>query len=279
MKNLSEKGLLVNLKISHWSGKKNDKEIAKDVETQHNTTNAGRYKKNLIDDTLLKVVHSKSAEIRRFVWENTMPWGDNGDRLLPTAHYMDFCASFRDLQSDFWDAVNDYLAAYPNLVVDAKARLKTMFRAKDYPTDDRMKNKFNLDVAFEQIANLDDFRIQVNQNEMANLKAQMEQDFGQRLVGATKDIWDRIKETVGHMVEKLSEDKPRFHDTMITNIAKLVELLPALNITGDPDIASAVNSMKSLVVDPGNLRNNTPFRNQKAKEAQAILKKFESYMD
>ncbi len=81
------------------------------------------------------------------------------------------------------------------------------------------------------------------------------------------------------MVEKLSEKKPKFHDTLVTNINDLVTLLPQLNITDDPDIIKAVASMKSLVVDPGNLRQNSAFRSQKAKEAQAILAKFDSYMN
>lgn len=279
MKNLSDKGMIVNVVIGQWSGRKDDKQVAKDVEARHQTSNAGRYLKNLIDDRELKVVHQASSAIRKFVGEQTMPWGDNGDRLLPAVHHLDFLKDYRNLQADFQDAVATFLGVYPRLVTDAQQTLKTMFRAQDYPSTQQMKNKFKLRLSVQPIANLDDFRLEVDPAEMETLRNQMEQEFYERITNATRDIWDRIRTAVGRMAEKLSEKDPKFHDTLVTHIQDLVELLPKLNITGDPAILQAVDSMRSLVVDPRNLRSNEVFRSQKAKQAQAILNKFDSYMN
>ncbi len=197
MKNLSEKGLLVNLKIGYWSGKKNDKQIARDVEAQHHTKDAGKYKKNLISDTELKVVQSRAAELRKYVYEHTMPWGDNGDRLLPAKHYMVFCSEFRTLQFSFQDAVSNFLFHYPTLVTEAQTKLKTMFRAADYPAADKMKSKFRLELSCEAIAQLDDFRLQVDELELETLREKMQEDYSRRVADATKDIWDRIRDYRG----------------------------------------------------------------------------------
>jgi hypothetical protein len=279
MKNLAEKGMIVNVVIGQWSGRKDDKQVAKDVEAQHHTTNAGRYLKNLIDEKQLKVIHQASSAIRKFVAEQTMPWGDNGDRLLPAVHHLDFLKEYRDLQADFQDAVSDFLLEYPILVTDAQRTLKTLFRATDYPSLAQMKNKFKLHLSVQPIANLDDFRLEVDPTELEQLRTRMEQEFYQRITEATRDIWERIRNAVGRVAAKLSEKEPKFHDSLVTHIGDLVELLPKLNITGDPDITQAVNSMKSLVVDPRNLRTNEVFRSQKAKQAQAIMDKFDSYMN
>ncbi len=278
MKNLAEKGLLVNLKISHWSGKKNDKKVSSDIEQRHHATNAGRYNKNLLDDTELKEIHSLAASVRNYVKDNTLPWGDNNDRLLPAIHFLEFFNQFRGFKDQFEDAIRIFLLHYPSLIMDAQIRLGTLFRADDYPEPEKMKKKFHMDISCDAIAKLDDFRLQVDEQELGRLRQEMEQQMGDRISSATKDIWARIKDTVEHMVEKLSDNEARFHDTLVTNIKDLVELLPKLNITDDADINQVVSSMKSLVVDPDNLRDNSRFRSQKAKEAQAILDKFSSYM-
>lgn len=278
MKNLSEKAILVTLKVSHWSGKKDDKKVATDIEIQHNAINAGRYKKNLIDDDTLKQVHSLGAETRNFVKANTLPWGENNVRLLPSIHLLDFLAKFRDYQSRFQDACDTFIMHYPSLIIDAKMRLSTLFDPGDYPSTCDIRGKFSMDVACDAIAKLDDFRLQVDELELEKLKADMERSVTERIAGATKDIWTRIKEKVGHMVDKLSDKEARFHDTLVTNVQELVDLLPKLNITDDPDIDQVVSSMKTLVVDPDNLRDNGRFRSQKAREAQVVLDKINSFM-
>jgi hypothetical protein len=38
------------------------------------------------------------------------------------------------------------------------------------------------------------------------------------------------------MVERLNEPESRFYTSMVTNVAELVEILPRLNVNGDPDL-------------------------------------------
>jgi len=278
MKDLSKKAVLVNLKMRIWSGKKDDRKVANDIELQHQATNAGRYKKNLINDTELKEVYNRAQSVRKFVREQTLPWGDNGARILPAIHHMSFMRDFQEEQFQFEDAVATFVKAYPARVKEAPGRLNGLYRASDYPPAKNIHKKFQLKLDCEAIADLDDFRLQVDEQEVIRLREEMEKDYAQKIADATKDIWGRIKDTVGHMVDKLSDKKARFHDSLVNNIGELVDLLPKLNITGDKDIDLAVADMKKLLVDPDNLRRNKRFRSQTAKEAQAILEKFGTYM-
>jgi hypothetical protein len=279
MKNLSDKAMLVNLSLSYWSGKKNDRAVEKDIEDKHKTANAGKYRKNLIAADQLNQVQSKAGALRRYVYTNTTPWGDNGDRLLPAKHYMEFMSEFRDLKSDFDDAVKDFLGNYPNLVAQAPSILKTLYRPKDYPTIERMQRKFKLDLQCHPIPEIDDFRLEIEPDEIDALKEKMQQDFRDCLAASTKDIWNRIKESVSHLVERLSEKKPIFHDTLVTNISELITLLPQLNVTDNPDIIKAVEGMKDLVMSPDVLRGNGGLRAQKAKEGKDFLEKFSGYLE
>jgi hypothetical protein len=55
-------------------------------------------------------------------------------------------------------------------------------------------------------------------------------------VRGTEDLWSRLRDVVSHMVDRLNEPESRFHATLVTNIFDLVELLPKLNVTGDPEL-------------------------------------------
>ena len=58
----------------------------------------------------------------------------------------------------------------------------------------------------------------------------------QSLVRGTEDLWSRLRDVVSHMVDRLNEPESRFHATLVTNIFDLVDLLPRLNVTDDPEL-------------------------------------------
>jgi hypothetical protein len=45
---------------------------------------------------------------------------------------------------------------------------------------------------------------------------------------------EAARDVVSHMVDRLNEPESRFHATLVTNVFDLVELLPRLNVNGDP---------------------------------------------
>ncbi len=278
MKNLSEKALLVNLTISQWTGKKYDKKVSKQIERDHNAHNAGKFNKTLIAEDELKKIQSISNTARSFLRDNTLPWGDNGDRLLPSTNYFEFISIYRKHKDYFNLAVNNFIQQYPSLKAEAKRRLNGMYQETDYPPTHVMKSKFNIDISFMPISDMKDFRLEIDDTEVQNLKSQIELEINNRILQTTNDMWLRIKETVGHMVEKLSEKDPIFRDTLIENIRDLIEILPRLNFTNDQNITKAIQSMKDLLVAPDSLRNNVQLRNQKAREAKAILDKVSDFI-
>jgi len=279
MKNLSEKALLVNLTISQWSAHKYDKNISKKIEKQHNAHNAGRFNKNLIADDELKEIHKIAGSARSFLYTNTLPWGDNGDRLLPATNYLDFVNEFRNFKTQFDIATNNFIAQYPALKEEARNRLNGMFLEEDYPSLSKVKTKFNIEISFMPISDTADFRLKVDEEEVTNLKFRIEQEISSRINQATKNIWTRLREAVGHMVEKLSDKDAVFRDSLVTNIRELIEILPRLNFTDDEDINDMLDHMKTLVVDPETLRTSERIRNQKAEEAKVILNKISDFLE
>lgn len=277
MKNLSEKALLVNLTISQWGARKYDKSVSREIEKEHNAHNAGRYNKILIAENELSEIQKIASAARSFLYSNTLPWGDNGDRLLPSTNYFEFVNQFRAFKSGFEVAASNFISQYPVLKEDARQRLNGMFRETDYPPAAIIRSKFNIEVTFLPIPDSTDFRLQISEEEVSHLRTQIETEINSRITLATKNIWTRIKEAVGHMVEKLSVKDAVFRDTLVTNIQELVDILPRLNFTNDKEITAVIDNMKTLLIHPDTLRKNATIRNQKAEEAKAILDKINDF--
>jgi hypothetical protein len=70
-----------------------------------------------------------------------------------------------------------------------------------------------------------------------------------------------------------------FRDTVVTDLVKLVDLLPKLNVTGDPELERLAAQVRALLlVDPQELRKSESIRTETAKNATAIAQRMQAYM-
>src|SRR4249919_1385517 len=95
--NLNDKALLTQIQISQWMGRKMDKAASREMtDAKHATRGVARVHKDLLPgDTHLEVVHSVAGAIRAYYYENTLPWGMDGSKLLPSSNYLSFMPAFR----------------------------------------------------------------------------------------------------------------------------------------------------------------------------------------
>jgi len=278
MKSLAEKCILVNIRFGQWSGRMYDKKISGEIEALHNASNAGKYSKTLIGEEHLKDIQSVVRAARVFLREQTLPWGDNNDRILLSEYYLEFLNQFGKFKSQFDKEVQVFLTKYPDLVKKAEHQLKGMYRTSDYPTAIQLRKKFSIEVSCMNISELEDFRVKIDPTEATRLKQRIEAEYAARIAEASQDIWDRISETVGHMVERLADPKNVFRDSLVDKVRHLIDLLPKLNFTDDKRIRQIAFNMRSLVVDPAQLRDNPTLRSQKARQAQQILEQIGAYL-
>ena len=70
-----------------------------------------------------------------------------------------------------------------------------------------------------------------------------------------------------------------FRDSVVTNLVKLVDVLPKLNVTGDPELERLASEVRAaLLVDPQELRKSESIRSETAKAATAICDRMMVYM-
>jgi hypothetical protein len=278
MNDLSEKALLANLTISHWTARKYDKKVSQKIEQEHNARNAGRFNKILIAEDELQATKKIAGTAREFLYTNTLPWGDNGDRLLPATNYFEFISVMRRYKTEFEVSSEKFIMQYPLLKEEAKRRLNGLFQEEDYPSVDIIRRKFGMTVTFMPISDIADFRVQVDADEVASLRSDIETEIHARVTQANVSILTRIREAVAHMVERLSDQDAVFRDSLVENVKELLDVLPRLNFTNDGEISAILHSMKDLVIDPETLRANDNIRHQKAEEALTILARVNDFL-
>lgn len=270
---LKERAILVNLTIAQWSGRKYDQTATKEVEKNHNTTNAGRFNKLLINSDKFKLISKKAGEIRRYHYKNTVIWDDAGARILPADHYFEYLQGLSPMKDEFEKSVSDFKKEYAILIAEAKQRLNGLFRESDYPAPANMEEKFKIGISFVPIPDIEDFRMTIENEEIEKIKDQMKSDFDSKVRGISNDLFSRAKELLVHFKEKMEDAKGIFRDSLIGNIVELSELLPKMNLGNNPDVDSLAASLKTFDVNPDDLRASDTMRASLLGHAKHILNK------
>jgi len=277
---LNKKAMLVNLSISQWGARKYDRATSAEIDATHGTADAGRYNKCLIAQAVIKTVSQVATTARTYHYTNTLPWNDNGARILPTSNYLEYTQEIKQHQSLFFAAVKDLVDNYPQLVADAQLNLKTLFNSDDYPAAGTIQDKYRFTVEIDPIPEATDFRIDINSDELKNLQAEIEQRTQQAQAAAMKDLYDRLFTAVNHAAETLKQPDKIFRDTLIGNLDELADLLPRLNLTGDPKLNELAQQVKTKLANqvPAELRTKEVIRAIAARDAAQILADMSAYM-
>ena len=98
--NLTDDAMQVSLRITAWSGRLYDRQASNHVAIHHDAAaSAGRYNKCLLPKAAFAALTATVSACRTAHYENTVPWDDQGSRLLTVAnyeHYTELMNGFRE---------------------------------------------------------------------------------------------------------------------------------------------------------------------------------------
>lgn len=287
---LASRAMIVSLSISQWSGRRLDREITDEVNQQHNAAaDAGRYNKLLLPKEALAPIVSVVSETRTDFLKRTLPWMDNGSRIMAADAYLAHMAWLRGQRSKFESAVDAFIRAYPGHVNDAKIRLNGMWRSDDYPETSVLRGRFAMECKVLPVPTSDDFRVTMSEAQASIIRSEIEDQVTQATTAAVRDIYERVAEVAKRMVERLNAYKPAtfkgdraegvFRDSLVGNVRDLIDIMPALNITGDPRLAQMAEKLQPLAeYDAHVLRDNPAKRRDVAAKAQDIVNTISDWM-
>jgi hypothetical protein len=281
---ISSSALLVELNISVWPASKLDRDVTDKVNTDASAVRgASQTKKNLFAGTSLrKDISDFAARVRLYHNKHTLPWADKGERMLPTALFMDYKQTINGFEQTFNMMCTNFFVEYPRLVIDAPNNLGSMYKAEDYPEIEEVRMKFGFRRAVKPIPESGDFRLDIPAYDLAEMKNDYEKQYSNRLAEAMREPWERLHKMLVGMSEKLTDiegddSKKRYHDTLISNPIELCGLLTKLNVTNDPKLEEARRQLEltMLGADIESIKEDADSRSALKSKVDAILGKFD----
>lgn len=278
---ISSSAVLVELNISVWPASKIDREITEQVNSNAMAVrDASQTKKNLFAGTgIRKDIEKFASRVRLYHNQHTLPWADKGERMLPTALFMEYKQTMNAYEQQFDMMCNNFFCEYPRLVSEAPANLGAMYKASDYPELDEVKQKFGFKRSVNPLPESGDFRLDIPANDLEEMRSEFENKFSERLADAMRAPWERLHKMLTDMSDKLKDngdEKKRYHDSLISNPLELCELLTKLNVTNDPKLEEARKSLERtmLGVSIEAIKEDSHEREQLKSKVDEILGRF-----
>jgi hypothetical protein len=280
---VARSALLVSLNLSVYSGRKKDSNTQAEVVAAHGSGSARAasvYKSLFADCKELDDIIKFQARARMRHYQLTLPWSDNGLRLLPTTAFREYKTEMNRFEEEFYRLVDVFLDKYDTLVAGAAFKLGTLFDRTEYPDRAYIRKRFAYDLSFTPLPVAGDFRLDIESEVQEELAKQYEARLEQQVSQAQQDAWTRLYESLSRIKDRLTLDdngkRKTFHDTTVTNAQELCELLTQLNVTKDPALEQARKQLEDAMVgvDPKELRKEEGLRLITLQKVSATLDAF-----
>lgn len=277
---IQNKAMLAQCSVRRWNPRVLDRKVSAEVVKLHNAAaDAGDYRKMLVDKAHIKALNTSAGLIRKLHYSLTLPWDDEGDRLLPSKTFQKYSDEMRVLKDADELLRQDLYRIYPQLLATAPARLGTMYDPADFPNPADLPAKFDIKLAFKPVPSAADFRLDVPQAAQDELRAQLAVENETKFAAAMKDVYHRVEKVVSHIAGTLKEEDPRIFDTLVTNARDLVACLPDLNLADDPLLTQLGVDLDAMLPRSAKaFKNNPELRKEVAEGADTLLAKMVGYV-
>jgi len=280
---ITHKAMLAAVHISVWTATKHDRKVSREVADQNGARErAGRYNKQLLmGASKLEELRSLAGQVRQHFYKVTLPWSDEGLRLLPSHFLFELKAKMREFEREFNEGVASFLSVYPEYIREARSELGGLFREEDYPSVEKLRDKFSIKLDVLPFPAGEDFRVEMSAEEQARMAREIDASAKEKLAKGTEELWKRLRQVVGHMVDRLSEPESRLYTTLVTNIEELVSVIPALNVNQDPDLDRFATAIRERLCGHSakELKQDGLLREVTATEAAGIVREIDGVLE
>lgn len=240
---LTERAMLATVRFTGWSASKADDTVRDAIAAEHGSDPAfGRYTKKLIDRDAIKPVRNVVLAARQYHRKHTMPWTDEGTRILPAAAYFGYMEAMRKFKEDHARAADAFAEAYAGHVQAARERLGSLFNEGDYPAEGSVRALFTMDTVVSPLPSARDFRVSLGDDEVEAVQRDIDRRTKEAVENAHRDTWTRIHDVVARLAQQVRDHDPekdggpapRIYASAFDAVREMADIMGALNITDDP---------------------------------------------
>lgn len=289
---LASSGVLVAVEISVWSATKQDKVISDEVTTAKRADkSAGRYTKNLLaDHPKHKALMNYRQTIYNWMKRRTYEW-NSAQYYLPTPDVPPFMQEYRNHETGFNKALDDFIVSYDSIVSDMAFKQGDMFNRNDYPSAQQVRNKCSLNLYVNDVP-MNDFRVAIA-NEISDDLFNTYSRQTERIIDsiATQqaerfiEVMTSISHCCGHDtvgVDGNGEDKlkrRKIYDTTLIKAREMCESFKTFNLTNDTELEMARAKLERTLrdVNAQDLRESDAVRHEVKTNIDNILDKFGAF--
>ena len=279
---LRDKAMLVSLRRNQFNPAKLDRSATGIAEAALQAQKgAGKYTKRLLKNCdQLKAAQEKYRLIYEYYRDNSLPWMNDGVRIIPTTAYLDFMTTIGTMKSEAETAVRDLYNVWDQAVAADAQHLGGMFNPLDYPTKDEMLRQWNIRVNVMPVPSAEDFRVDISEEDKADLDAAVKEVEEQ----ATVEVLTQLLKPVKAMADKLSvpigQEGSVFRDTLVSNLSDVCRRAKNLNINNDQRISETIKEVENVLstVDCQSLRECDGLREVTAKTMDELASRLDQWL-
>lgn len=278
---LTERALIVALHLSMWQGQRLDRQVTDAALGQAQASkDAGKFEKYLVPKSALEPVNKAHTRARQRHYQLTLPWGDDSSRILSSAAFFDYSQAMDEERANCERAYREFLAAYPQHLAEAPARLGKMYNRGDFPSPGELAQKFGFNLVLLPVPDSGDLRVSLGADVEERVRRSIEETVTERAASAQRDLWERLFETLKHFAGTMAKSDKVFRNSTVEKLVDLARLAPKLSLQPDPRLEAVCGDLVQLLagVNADSLRQNELLRARTATDAKAALAKIEDAM-
>lgn len=282
--NFKEQAVLVAVHIKKWGVSKKDEEVSKTAVNQYRAEReAGNFSKKLLPKEALEEVNQIAAEARQIHTSLTMPWKDDGRRLLPVGNFGEYREHMNRLHEDFNRAVDSFFQRYESHKLAAQELLGDMFKEEEYPDLETLKTKFIFEYDMEPLPSGADVRLDIDEKALAEFQKEIEDSTAKLVSDSFKQVMEdtinALQDFASRMETYDTTGKTRFKDALVENTKRIVHSLGNANIFGVQEIAEVQTKLNDFLkeIQPQDLRKDESLRKEAAEKAIETARKMSDF--
>ena len=236
VKPLSERAMIVRLVVSKFINSVQGNDLAAKLDAEYNATKATRVTKRLVSEDTCQGFKSARNTLHALWYRYTLPWGDNGQRIMTAEAYMEFAKEYAKAEAQFMQEAEKFIANFDSYKEQAKQWRGDLYREEEYPSAEALRKRFAVKLDISPVPDQGDFRVALSDDERAKIQDKIAAAQTAMVDHAQQELWQTLQGSVNDLIERLSDTDAKNYTKLFNSIKDLVQRLPLLNVKQDPAI-------------------------------------------